>query len=105
STMLASFGGVGFSQVGTLGRSQPTDRGCPDKTLKDAAASTCALQEYAGRVFARVKTALAGAKPLTGKPVVDLHSYLIQDPVTNGPIFALSNGGFAVGAPILRQTT
>jgi hypothetical protein len=105
SEMLASFGGVGFSQVGTLGRSQPTDRGCPDKSLKDAAASTCALKEYAGRVFNRVRTALAAAKPLTGPPVVDLHSYLIEDPVTNAPIFALSNGGFAAGAPILRQTT
>lgn len=105
STMLASYGGVGFSQVGTLGRSQPADRGCPDKTLKGAAASSCTLNEYAGRVFARAKTALAAAKPLTGKAVVVMHSYLIQDPVTNAPIFALSNGGFAVGAPILRQTT
>ncbi|MDT7571836.1 MAG: hypothetical protein QOE05_2010 [Actinomycetota bacterium] len=105
SQLLASYGGVGFSQVGTLGRSQPTDRGCPDKALKDAAASTCALKEYADRVFARVKTALVAAKPMTGKAVVDLHSYLIEDPVTNAPIFALANGGFAVGAPILRQTT
>jgi hypothetical protein len=105
SAMLASYGGVGFSQVGTLGRSQPADRGCPDKTLKDAAASRCALKEYADRVFARVNKALAAAQPMTGKAAVDLHSYLIQDPVTNAPIFALSNGGFAVGAPILRQTT
>ncbi|MDT7570467.1 MAG: hypothetical protein QOE05_641 [Actinomycetota bacterium] len=105
STMLASYGGVGFSQVGTLGRSQPADRGCPDKALKDAAASLCALDEYAVRVFDRTRTALAKATPLTGKATVDLHSYLIQDVVTNGPIFALSNGGFAVGAPILRQTT
>lgn len=105
SNKLASYGGVGFSQVGTLGRSQPADRGCPDKALKDAAASTCALEEYAGRVFARTKTALAAAKPLTGKPVVELHSYLIQDVVTNAPIYALSNGGFVAGAPILRQTT
>ncbi|MBA2324720.1 MAG: hypothetical protein H0V92_12155 [Pseudonocardiales bacterium] len=105
STMLASFGGVGFQQVGTLGRSQPTDRGCQDKTKKDAAASLCSLDEYAGRVFARTKVALAGARPLTGKAVVDLHSYLIQDVTTNLPIFALSNGGFAAGAPILRQNT
>jgi hypothetical protein len=105
STMLASYGGVGFQQVGTLGRSQPTDRGCPNKALKDAAASSCALTEYAGRVFARTKRALAAAQPLTGKPVVDLHSYLIQDLTTNAPIFALSNGGFAAGAPILRQST
>lgn len=105
SEMLASFGGVGFSQVGTLGRTQPADRGCPDKALKGAAASTCTLNEYAGRVFARAKRALAAAKPLTGQAVVAMHSYLIEDPVTNAPIFALSNGGFVAGAPILRQTT
>ncbi len=105
SRLLASFGGVGFQQVGTLGRSQPADRGCPDKSLKDAAASACALDEYAGRVFARAKKALASATPLIGKAVVDMHSYLIQDVTTNAPIFALSNGGFAAGAPILRQTT
>ena len=105
SARLASYGGVGFSQVGTLGRSQPADRGCPDKALTGAAASTCALNEYSDRVVARAKTALANARPITGKAVVDLHSYLIVDPVTNAPIFALSNGGFAVGAPILRQTT
>ena len=34
-----------------------------------------------------------------------MHSYLIQDVTTNAPIYALSNGGFAAGAPILRQTT
>lgn len=105
SNLLAAAGGVGFAQVGTLGRTQPADRGCLDKTKKDAAASACSLDEYAGRVFARTRQALAAATPLTGKPVVDLHSYLIQDAATNAPIFALSNGGFAVGAPILRQTT
>lgn len=105
SSLLASYGGVGFQQVGTLGRSQPTRRGCPDKGLKGAAASLCDLDEYAGRVFARTKTALAAARPLTGRAIVDLHSYLIQDATTNAPIFALSNGGFAAGAPILRQTT
>lgn len=105
SNQLASLGGVGFQQVGTLGRTQPARGGCPDESLKDAAASACALDEYAGRVFTRTKQALAAATPLTGPAVVDLHSYLIQDVTTNGPIFALSNGGFAIGAPIFRQTT
>jgi len=105
SRLLASYGGIGFSQVGTLGRTQPTDRGCPDQSLTGQAADECSLDEYAGRVFARAQQALAAATPLTGPAVVDLHSYLIQDVNTNAPIFALSNGGFAVGAPILRQTT
>jgi hypothetical protein len=103
--LLSSYGGIGFEQVGTLGRTQPADRGCPDKALKDAAASQCSLDEYAGRVFARTKQAVAAAKPLTGKAIVDLHSYLVQDVTTNVPIFALSNGGFIAGAPIQRQTT
>lgn len=79
--------------------------GCPDTSSKGAAASACALDEYAGRVFVRARQAVAAATPLTGKAVVELHSYLIQDVTTNAPIFALANGGFAFGAPILRQTT
>jgi hypothetical protein len=105
SAKLASLGGVGFHQVGTLGRSQPAGRGCADESLEGEAESTCALEEYAGRVFERTQQALAAATPLTGDPVVAMHSYLISDVTTNVPIYALSNGGFALGAPILRQTT
>ena len=105
SAKLGSLGGVGFHQVGTLGRSQPADRGCADESLTDEQASQCSLDEYATRVFERARQALAAATPLTGDPVVAMHSYLIQDVTTNAPIYALSNGGFAVGAPILRQTT
>lgn len=103
--LLASYGGIGFHQVGTLGRTQPTDRGCPDERLTGAAAAGCALDENAGRMFARAQQAVAAATPLPGPPVVALHSYLIQDVNSNAPIFALANGGFAVGAPILRQNT
>ncbi len=61
STLLAGAGGVGFAQVGTLGRTQPARGGCPDKALKDAAASACALDEYAGRVFARAEAGRRGS--------------------------------------------
>lgn len=105
SSLLASYGGVGFAQVGTLGRTQPADRGCPEKTLKGPAASRCALKEYATRVFARTQRALAAAQPLTGQAVVDLHSYLITDVSTNAIIIALPLGGFAAGTPIYRQVT
>jgi hypothetical protein len=103
SNKLSTLGGIGFQQVGTLGRSQPSDRGCQDQKLKDAAQSLCSLNEYAERVFARTKLALTTAKPLTGKAVVSLHSYFTLDPGTNAPIFGLGYAGYAVGAPIMRQ--
>ncbi len=102
--LLAGLGGVGFEQIATLGRTQPTDRACANPRLKDAAASLCTLNDYAGRVFARTKAALAAASPLTGSPVVAMHSYLMLDPDTNALLLSLSSAGFAVGAPILRQT-
>ena len=103
--LLAGLGGIGFEQIGTLGRTQPTDRGCANPRLKDAAASQCTLDDYAGRVFARVRTALATAIPLTGRPVVALHSYLMLDPDSNAPLISLIAAGSAIGAPVLRQTT
>ncbi len=102
--LLAGLGGVGFEQIGTLGRTQPTDRGCANPRLKDAAASQCTLNDYAGRVFARTKEAIAAARPLTGPPVVAMHSYLMTDVDTNAPLLTLSSVGFVAGAPVLRQT-
>jgi hypothetical protein len=100
---LASFGGVGFEQVATLGRTQPARDGCPDSALTGAAASRCAIEAYAGRVFDRVKTALAAARPLTGNPIVAMHSYLMQDATTNAPLLAFGYAGYAAGAPIYRS--
>lgn len=107
STLLGeTYGGIGFHQVGTLGRSQPARGGCPDGTLSGQARDRCALDSYAHRVAAKVAVALANAGPVSsGKPVVAMHSYLIDDTVTNAPIFALAYGGTAVGAPIYRSVT
>jgi len=52
--------------------------------------------------MAKVATALASARPVAGPPVVDMHSYLVHDAMTNGPVFALGVGGTLVGAPIYR---
>jgi hypothetical protein len=103
STKLGSLGGIGFHQVGTLGRTQPARSGCPDASLAGAAADRCALDTYATRVFARAEQALAGAQPLTGPAVVSMHSYLVVDPATNALIFGAATGGFLAGVPILRQ--
>lgn len=102
SAQLTSLGGLGFSQVGTLGRSQPNRGGCPTPGLQGAAEARCELDSYATRVFHRAEEAIASAKPLLGTPIVAMHSYLMQDLATNLPIIALSYGGVAVGAPIYR---
>ncbi len=102
--MLSRLGGVGMSQVATLGRTQPARDDCPDKTAKGAAADVCKINSYAGRVFLRVKQAIASAKPLVGDAVVGMKSYLIEDTATNAPIVALEYGGFAAGAPLYRAS-
>jgi hypothetical protein len=105
SDLLASqYGGMGFHQVGTLGRSQPARADCPTPGLSGAAGDLCKLDAYAERVARKVAVALASATPVsTGEPVVSMHSYLIDDTVTNGPIFALDYAGSVVGAPIYRS--
>jgi hypothetical protein len=105
SEKLASFGGVGFEQVATLGRTQPARDNCPDPTLHGAAADLCKLDSYSSRVFDRVKLALDNASTLTGPSIVQMHSYFLGDAATNAPLIALGNGGYAVGAPIYRTTT
>jgi hypothetical protein len=106
SLLGTTYGGIGFHQVGTLGRSQPSRGGCPDGALSGQARDLCALDSYAGRVAKKVAAALAAARPVsTGRPVVAMHSYLIDDTVTNAPIFALAYAGTAVGAPIYRSVT
>jgi hypothetical protein len=108
SDLLArTYGGIGFHQVGTLGRSQPARSGCPDPALAGAARDQCALDSYAARVARKVSVALASAAPVTahGDPVVAMHSYVVDDTVTNGPIFGLAYAGTVVGAPIFRSVT
>jgi hypothetical protein len=103
--MQRRFGGRAATLVGTLGRTQPKDRGCPDKSLpeKSDAASLCALDEYAARVVGRAAAAAAAAKRIDGTPLVDARSYLIRDASTNPVILGLDYVGDPVGTPINRS--
>ena len=101
------FGGSAITMVATLGRTQPADRGCPDKSIPDKsdAQSLCALDEYAGRVVDRAEAAARAAQPIPGAPVVDARTYLIQDPATSGLILGLDYAGDPFGVPIYRSLT
>lgn len=96
------YGGAGFDQVATLGRSQPARDSCDNKKLKGEAADICKLEGYSNRVVKRVDVAVRAAKPITGSAVVAMHSFMMFDTATNAPIVALEYGGFALGAPLLR---
>jgi hypothetical protein len=103
-----TFGASAMTVVGSLGRQQPARGDCPDKTLaakgdSDPQAAICKLTQYAGRVVARAKLALADAKPVGGKPAVVAKSYFIQDPADNAGIMALNDLGELGGAPIMRS--
>jgi hypothetical protein len=103
--LAARYGGMGFHQVGTLGRSQPADHDCPTAGLTGAAKDQCRLDAYAARVANKVAQALSLAAPISadGKPVVSMHSYVVDDAATNAPIFGLAYAGTVVGAPIYRS--
>src|SRR3954463_1888262 len=100
-----AFGGTfAMDQVATLGRTQPTDRGCGDPSAgKDEdSQNICALDQYAARVLVKVKDAAAKATPLTGTPVVALNSYLLNDPTTSAVLAGIVYAGQAIGAPAAR---
>ena len=99
-----TFGGFGFDQVATLGRTHAGGRpGCADHSLKGDAASLCSLRGYAGVVLDRVKKAVASSHVLTGRALVAMHSYLITVPATSVALQAASYAGQAIGAPIMRS--
>jgi len=101
------YGTGAVTLMATLGRTQPTDRGCPDKALKGDAASLCTLNEYATRVVDRAGKAIEAAKPITGTPVVGAQSYLIQDVTSNAALLGLLVAGDepVFGAPLNRALT
>jgi hypothetical protein len=106
----ATFGTQAMTVVGTLGRQQPARGDCPDQALAarddaDPQEAICKLTQYASRVVARTKVALAAAAPIVGKPEVVAKTYLIQDPATNAGILALNDVGEIAGAPIMRSNT
>lgn len=97
------FGGFGFDQVGTLGRTQPSRTGCPDPSVPAGdPRAICALDSYAARVMRKVDQAVRASSPLTGRPVVSLSSYLVQDLATAPALVSLTYAGTVVGAPIYR---
>jgi hypothetical protein len=97
-------GGKAVTMVGTLGRTQPADRGCSDPgAVGEDARNLCTINDYATRVVDRAAQAAANAQPLPGEPVVSARSYLVQDPATNAPIMGLQYAGGAIGAPLTRS--
>jgi hypothetical protein len=101
-----AFGGKAMTVVATLGRTQPSDRGCnlPAGTPEDEK-SLCALKEYSGRVVARAKVAVQNARQIPGDPIVKAQSYLITDTATNALILGLDIVGGPIGAPVNRAMT
>ncbi|MFL6238277.1 MAG: hypothetical protein ACJ735_02110 [Actinomycetes bacterium] len=104
--MSQAFGGFAMDQVATLGREQPARADCPTGgDDSDPTAALCKLDNYAGRVVAKVQRALTVAQPLTGTPDVAMNSYLVEEPATN-PVLAVADyGGTVIGAPIMRAAT
>jgi hypothetical protein len=96
------YGGFGFDQVGTLGRTQPARTGCPTPGLKGAHESLCELDNYASRVMVKVRDAVKAAKPVRGPADVSMSSYLLLDPATSPTLLSLVYGGTVIGAPAAR---
>jgi hypothetical protein len=97
-------GGRAVTVVGTLGRTQPADRGCSDPGATGAdARNLCMINEYAERVVDRAAEAAANAQPLGGDPLVAAHSYLVQDVATNALILGMEYAGAPLGIPLNRS--
>lgn len=100
------FGGEAMTMVGTLGRTQPADRDCPNEAipLEDAdAQNLCKIRTYGRRVVDRAEQAVARSKRLRGDPVVAARSYLVQDVATNALILGFNFIGDPIGADINRS--
>ncbi|HWC35950.1 MAG TPA: hypothetical protein VG650_14130 [Mycobacteriales bacterium] len=98
-----AFGGYAMDQVGTLGRTQPARASCTNTDLKGAAASLCALDQYAARVMIKIRYAVRHEKPVRGPATVGLSSYLIQDPSDSAVLVGLEYAGSLIGVPGARQ--
>ncbi|HZI92463.1 MAG TPA: hypothetical protein VFD31_12680, partial [Thermoleophilaceae bacterium] len=101
------FGGEAVTVVGTLGRTQPADRGCDTAPLPPAGErrDLCSIRSYAERVVERAEDAAVAARPVGPTPVVAARSYLIQDPATNALILGLNAAGDAATVPVNRALT
>ena len=99
-------GGKAVTVVGTLGRTQPADRGCDDPAaVGDDARNLCAIRDYAARVVDRAEQAAAVAQPLSGPANVAARSYLVEDAATNALILGLEFAGDTFGVPLNRAMT
>jgi hypothetical protein len=100
------FGGDAVTVVGTLGRTQPADRGCSDPAaVTEDQRNLCMIDGYAERVVDRAADAVAAAEPLGGDPVVAARSYLVQDVATNALIMGMEYAGGPVGVPLNRSAS
>ncbi len=99
------FGGEAVTIVGTLGRTQPADRGCGRAPLppKGPVRDLCSIGDYSERVVARAEDAAIAAEPLGGPATVDARSYLIRDLPTNALILGLNIVGDPVGIGLTRS--
>jgi hypothetical protein len=69
------FGGEAVTVVGTLGRTQPADRGCSDPLAGEGEQQElCKIRDYATRVVDRAGQAVAAAEPLPGPAEVEATS-------------------------------
>jgi hypothetical protein len=108
SEMIASeYSGIGFDQVATLGRTQPTDRSCDvEPPPAGETEDICRLHSYANRVMTKVRTALFHSTELDASAAsVGLHSYLMIDPATNVLLLGFAYAGITAGIPISRSVT
>jgi hypothetical protein len=103
--MAKRYGGGVMTIVGTLGRTQPADRGCSDKAAKGDKLYLCTEKDYASRVVKRTVDAVHAAKRLSGPPVVDGRSYLVQDAAQNAAILGFNVAGDPAGIPLNRSTS
>jgi hypothetical protein len=102
----ARFGGKALTVVGTLGRTQPADRGCRDASITaQDAKDICSLDDYAARVVDRAADAVAAAKRLDGRPDVAAQTFTITDPSSNPLLLGMLYGGAAAGMPVNRAMT
>ena len=99
------FGGEPMTVVGTLGRTQPADRGCPTVPAppKGPARDLCSIGAYSERIVARAEDAAIAAKPLGGRPTVAARSYLVHDLATTALIIGFNVLGDPIGVGLNRS--
>ena len=98
-------GGRAIVTVGTLGRTQPADRGCPNAALDGDAESLCSLGAYARRVVRRAAVAARHARPVRAAPGVAVRSYLITDLATSPILLGFEFAGELIGTPLNRSAS